>query len=489
MAEYSKVTITFNVDLEEVAELKLSSSYNEVLNNETWVWVATRSAAYEVTEGTPTGTAGETTAINYAAAFLLDNPTDFVVNQTANEVEIISETEGLDFVGLKIDDALGVPLVNGVGFNVVFDNYTIPIDYSNIDFALVRSPHYVYVPFNFETTVSVTINLYVWDGNLSTVPTTPTQTLTIPRPSIDFSEFNIDLSKLISEALKPKPEIILTSATQVIDSTDDSVKWVKYTATYNDSTETIPDIEGTFVAVEGHGYYSEGVNPTKPTDNILTECVDRKVSRDGFILFPFINNGEISFIDINSTTDEIGVRETITPSGESSDIIQYIGVDVSNATTDSDVTITIQPTGDTITYEIIDECRYNPIQVVFKNRYGVFDSVSLFKKSKPTLKTKSDEFVNNYVSGGTYNTTKHQYQKLNVTGKKSIKANSGYIGELENALYEQLLLSDLVYFYEDDALVPVNVATSSLEYKTRVNDSLVNYTIDFDYAYNTIQNI
>jgi len=162
---------------------------------------------------------------------------------------------------------------------------------------------------------------------------------------------------------------------------------------------------------------------------------------------------------------------------------------VSNATTDGDVTITMQPTGDTITYEIIDECRYNPIEVVFKNRYGVFEAVTLFKKSNTTLKTKNDEFVNNYVSGGTYSTTKHQYQKLNVTGKKSIKVNSGYIGELENALYEELLLSDLVYFYEDDALIPVNVATSSLEYKTRVNDSLVNYTIDFDYAYNIIQNI
>ncbi len=52
-----------------------------------------------------------------------------------------------------------------------------------------------------------------------------------------------------------------------------------------------------------------------------------------------------------------------------------------------------------------------------------------------------------------------------------------------------MLLSETVFFYENDALVPVNVSTSSLEYKTRVNDKLVNYTIEFDYAYNLIQNV
>ena len=97
-------------------------------------------------------------------------------------------------------------------------------------------------------------------------------------------------------------------------------------------------------------------------------------------------------------------------------------------------------------------------------------------------------FINNYVSGGTYDTTKHQFQKLNVTAKKSIKANSGYISEAENILYEQLLYSDQVYFY-DGTLIPVNVTSSSLEYKTRVNDKLVNYSIDFEYAYNIIQNV
>lgn len=66
--------------------------------------------------------------------------------------------------------------------------------------------------------------------------------------------------------------------------------------------------------------------------------------------------------------------------------------------------------------------------------------------------------------------------------------NSGYIKESENELYKQLLISDNVQFYIG-GYIPVNVASKSLEFRTRINDSLVKYTIDFDYAYNTINNI
>jgi hypothetical protein len=258
---------------------------------------------------------------------------------------------------------------------------------------------------------------------------------------------------------------------------------------YNDKTETLADITGTFVAVDGYGYYNEGINPSKPTNNVLTNASIRKVSRDGFILFPFVNNSEITTIDILSSTGQLTTTETITETNNSTTIVQYLEVDVSQISTDEYVTITTQPSGDITTYEIVDECRYEPIQCIFKNKNGVFDSLTLFKKSNVSTSTKNDEFINNYVSGGAYDITQHQYQKLNVTAKQTIKVNSGYVNEIENELYKEMLYSDTVFFYEGAALVPVNVKSSSLEFKTRVNDKLINYSIDFEYAYNIIQNV
>ena len=484
MAEFSKITIEFLVDLVLDDQAKFGIVENEIVDNQIFTWVVNRAFPFEVTIGTPTGTAGETTATNLETSFLLDNPTNFIVNRTVNTLEIISETEGLDFFGFNI-----VNYTEGSDYNVTFDNYDIPIDNSNIEFALVKSPHYVNIPFFFDTTVSVTLDLFVWSGDLTTPPATPTYNLTIPRPSVNFAEFNVDLAKLIGEALEYTPTIDLSASTQIVDSQLNEVKWVTYTATYLDESESIADITGTFVAVDGYGFYNEGANPTKPTDNILTLASIRKVSRNGFIMFPFVNNSSITSIDIESSTLQINETETITAENQSSKIVQYLQVDVSQASTDEYVTITTQPDGNVTTYELIDECRYNPIQIIFKNKYGSFDCLTLFKKSGVSSSSSSDEFVNNYIQGGTYSTTKHQYQKLNVTAKKTIKVNSGYINEIENTLYEQLLYSDSVYLYEDLSLVPVNVKTSSLEYKTRVNDKLVNYDIDFEYAYNIIQNV
>ena len=259
--------------------------------------------------------------------------------------------------------------------------------------------------------------------------------------------------------------------------------------TYNPNLTTIADITGTFVAIDGYGYYNEGVNPTKPTNNILSDVSYRKVDRNGFILFPYVNNGTITSIDIYSSSGNINATETMITSTQSTDVVQYICVDNSQATTDEYITITTQPAGDVYTYEIVDECRFNPKQIIFKNKYGVYEVVTLFKKSNTALSIDSDMFVNNYISSGTYDTTKHQFQKLNIQGKSKITLNSGYIKETENELYQQLLLSDVVYFYESDALVPVNLTTSDIEYKTRVNDKLIQYTLEFEYAYNIIQNV
>lgn len=484
MADFSKITITFLRDFTEGSECKIATSFNEVVASETWTFVSSRSSAYEVTTGTPTGNSGEATAINFDSAYLLDNPTNYTTIRTVNSLEITSQTEGLDFIGFKANG-----YVNGLDFNITFNNYTGVIDYSNIEFILVNSPHYVNIPFNFETTTSVTLDLYVWSGQLNTLPVDASYTLTIPRPSTNFAEFNVDLSNLVQEQLSPRPIIDLSNSTQIVDSSEDSVKWVYYKATYKDDVETIANVEDTLVAVDGYGYYNEGSNPTRPDNNILTLASMRKVSRNGFILFPFINNGDITSISVNSSGSDLNFAEGIISSDDSTKMVQYLEVDVSQIPNDNYVTLTTVPNADAIVYEIVDECRYNPKQVIFKNKFGKYDCLTVFKKSNITTNVESSNFINNYIQGGTYDTTKHQNQKINITATKSIKVNSGYINEVENILYEQMLYSDTIYFYEDNNLVPINLKTSSLEFKTRVNDKLVNYELEFEYAYNIIQNV
>ena len=55
---------------------------------------------------------------------------------------------------------------------------------------------------------------------------------------------------------------------------------------------------------------------------------------------------------------------------------------------------------------------------------------------------------------------------------------------------KQLLLSESVWLeFEDLSVVPVIIKTSSQQFKTGVNDKLIQYTLEFEYAFDTIQNV
>jgi len=51
------------------------------------------------------------------------------------------------------------------------------------------------------------------------------------------------------------------------------------------------------------------------------------------------------------------------------------------------------------------------------------------------------------------------------------------------------MLSEKVWITLDGTLYPAKPKTSTQTFKTRLNDSLVAYTIDFDFAFDQIQNI
>jgi hypothetical protein len=67
---------------------------------------------------------------------------------------------------------------------------------------------------------------------------------------------------------------------------------------------------------------------------------------------------------------------------------------------------------------------------------------------------------------------------------------------LQTSFFEELLLSEYIWLSELIAIaaktyikVPVKVKTSSIEYKTTVNDRLIEYTIEFEDAFDYINNI
>lgn len=138
----------------------------------------------------------------------------------------------------------------------------------------------------------------------------------------------------------------------------------------------------------------------------------------------------------------------------------------------------------------ISECKYKPIKLKFANRYGAIQDVWFFKKSIESVNVKSDTYNRFNISYGSYDKTKHQIKEYNKQSSQAIKLNTGYVDESYNDVMQELLQSELVWMVnENNDNIPVNVKTSSLTFKTSVNDKLVDYSIDIEYSFNVIDTV
>ncbi len=168
----------------------------------------------------------------------------------------------------------------------------------------------------------------------------------------------------------------------------------------------------------------------------------------------------------------------------SAEMLQNIWVKVSEAGTDEYIEVTYN--GETITLLITDECRYTPVDIAFQNKEGAIVFMPFFKAKTESLSTTRETFESDRGQPSTGN---HQFVDFNVQGRTSYKINSGFVDENMNQIVKQLLLSERVWEYVNTKYIPIKVKSTGVEYKTRQKDRLINYEMEFEYAFNEINNI
>ena len=148
--------------------------------------------------------------------------------------------------------------------------------------------------------------------------------------------------------------------------------------------------------------------------------------------------------------------------------------------------------GERYVINIHEQCepKYSPNKVTFINKFGVQQDLFFFKKSVEKMMTKRENYKSYNISNGIFSRTEHTSRDYNVTSNESISLSSGFVPESYNEVFKQLLLSERVWITNEDNLTyPVNIKTSNITYKTHLNDKLIEYTIDFEKSYNTINSI
>ena len=148
-----------------------------------------------------------------------------------------------------------------------------------------------------------------------------------------------------------------------------------------------------------------------------------------------------------------------------------------------------------ITLKKVNECKFSPLNVIFYNKYGALQNMWYFKKSTKDINVKSEKFKNNILdleTGDTapsYAVTKHEEKQFLVNARESVTLNTGFYPESHNEIVRQKMLAELVWADDLTNVLPINLKSNSLRFKKSVNDKLISYTVQYDYAFDKINNI
>ena len=127
--------------------------------------------------------------------------------------------------------------------------------------------------------------------------------------------------------------------------------------------------------------------------------------------------------------------------------------------------------------------KYDPIKLVFVNRFGMPQDLWFFAKSVESNTVSKEGYKSNNVQvDGTYSTYAHQKKNFHVNGVTRYTLNTGFISEDYNEFMRELLLSEQVWAHIDGEVRPVNVVNSDITYKTSLNDQMVDYSVEIEQA-------
>ena len=234
-------------------------------------------------------------------------------------------------------------------------------------------------------------------------------------------------------------------------------------------------------AVDGFGTFMEGANPAIPfpsrTAPAWLVCSKNSAGKSSIFVpvgvagkAPYMKgNGqdyELTYEDYTTTEVEIGGE------GELTQILKINRIDCSKYGTGNKFT--------------------------FVNKYGMLQDIYFFLKQVKTLNRTTESFQRNIINttgAVTYDVNSASKKHFNTEGTQSNVFNSGYYPEAANCMFEELLLSSYVWMTRPSTsgsgveVVPVMVKSSDLVYKTSLNDKLIEYTVEFEDAFDYINNV
>ncbi len=345
------------------------------------------------------------------------------------------------------------------------------------DVALVRSTLSVRVIPNvaFDT---CNLDLYNFGGDVVNVPSAVSYALSKPVVQLGQTVVNFDINELSKTGLTPTIANYTLSGLQPIPFQQSC--WSYYVANCYDGNDLVYTKEGLYLCLYGYGYFQDLYNP-KPMGGVLITNNNHTHIRN--------ENNRVHFLtkDLETLTVNGTPVTVIANTDLNYENVMSINLNDYDATANSIVLVFTYPTEvRTITFTVKEECKYEVVNCVFINRFGVPQSMFFTKAQKRSDEIDSDEYRGLISEFGVYDTTQHVYKTFNSNGRTKLSCNTDYLNESDNDIFRELMLSESIWLIENGTINPVVIDKKSIDYKTSLVDKLIQYTLDFKYSFDII---
>ena len=373
----------------------------------------------------------------------------------------------------------------------------------------VRSPYFVNIATTNLTSAKIEIEIYTGVANASW-QSTPQYTLTSTAIN---AKINFEIAELIKDYIPAEFDGTYPDTNLADDYT---TMYVDYRITEYISTVAQTPVDTLGVrAFYGYGFFEDGANPQLLQGYLQSNTTILK-SDDDALRIPVDNENTTSVAffyqneQIHTWTPTAGLKiqdQIAYVSTASADVDNYRERVIASGGTFEDNPClqdflrneTIYPVDEVIinavegvtvlNIENIEECKYTPYKLTFINKFGAYQDIWFFKNSKLAMTTTEERYKSNILTNGTYNTYDAQIKLITKNGNQTLTLNSGYYPESNNEIFRQLFLSEKVWIEYKTKTLGVTIQTKNINYKTSLTDSLINYTIDVSFAFDTINNI
>ncbi len=360
------------------------------------------------------------------------------------------------------------------------------------------------------TLTNATVNLYIYTGLKGNRPINPQYTLT-KKVLAENQEIVFEIAELIKDYIDVKFSGDYSNIQQTA--------WVEYDISRIFSDGTTDTNKFLAIGLLGYGDFEDGINPVLSNDILISNDI------------VFIKDGEQAYIPIYTSVDANGTYKveyfdsstllnSITYGGS---VTRYtvdteeIRVSENKAPFTTDLTssresgaegfsqqssvvpganrfLLTRADGTTRSLEIryVEECKQTPYKMSFMNKFGAIQDLWFFKRRDDSFETQREDYkrsILNTTAGISYNQYDHSRKALDIRATKNLKLNTGYITEDHNEVIRQLMVTEYCWIHEEGGLRPVVPKTQSFNIKTQINEKLINFTIEFEYANNYIQDI